>query len=684
MTQWINRAMMAVFFLALGGFLVWSAMHRPRVFVLQSYTTDYSWTRDVDGAIRKVLAGKPYDVKYHYMDTKRHPDPEFKRVAGALVRKRINEWKPNVLIAVDDNAQSLVAICYMDPKKRWDLRLMSVSATDELVDEGRSLVIVALVDTDLHIRIFDASGEKVVDKAESELVAGATLTTLKRRLSPFPDESSLSPQDEQEIIADATSITGHTPSDLFGACHEEHPELNVVFAGIGAQPEDYDYGNQDNVTGIVERIDFPALKETLRIIAQEMERCHIRLLVASDCSNEEELIRKFETEFESRKRACAVLIVRAASDSEKWTIAGFSDAGEFRTVVIDDPSHELSKELKKERIDESKIVELATSSLGRTRIDSPPLRVVAPIDDSTSGNYNADSLRQFKTDLKPMGISIDVRQIKSFPEWRTLVEEANANADLLLFSNYHTVRCTTDSADTRRASPAKLIEWTEANSRIPGIGAWGFYVEDGGMLSVGVSPYEQGERAARLAVEILDHRVKPRDLAVETTRQSLVFMREPLMRYYGLELPRIYEAFARATGNFHECSGCDIRSMVASDGNDEREMIREFEVEFESKKEECAVLIVRVTGDSDRWTIAGFSDAGEFRIVVIDDPSHELSKELKKGPTSESKIVQLATSCVGHAHGDCGQDILEIIESKKRERRAQSTVCADDSPHSGG
>ncbi len=92
----------------------------------------------------------------------------------------------------------------------WDLRLMSVAATKDLLDVGRNLIIVALVGADLHIRIFDASGKKVVDKAESELISGEILTALKKRLNPFPDESSLSKEDKQEIIRNATSIAGHT------------------------------------------------------------------------------------------------------------------------------------------------------------------------------------------------------------------------------------------------------------------------------------------------------------------------------------------------------------------------------------------------------------------------------------------------------------------------------------------
>ena len=92
----------------------------------------------------------------------------------------------------------------------YDLHLMSVDTTDDLEDEGNSLVIVAHVGTDLHIRIFDANGDKVVDRAENELIPGEALTALKERLSPVPDESSLSQADKQEIIGYATSSAGHT------------------------------------------------------------------------------------------------------------------------------------------------------------------------------------------------------------------------------------------------------------------------------------------------------------------------------------------------------------------------------------------------------------------------------------------------------------------------------------------
>ncbi|MGH9962525.1 MAG: hypothetical protein ACREBC_36320, partial [Pyrinomonadaceae bacterium] len=93
----------------------------------------------------------------------------------------------------------------------YDLHLMSVDKADGLVKEGRSLVIVALVGTELYVRIFDAKGATVVDKTEKELVSGEKLTALKGRLKP--DESGLSEKQKQEFIWDATSIAGHTLPD---------------------------------------------------------------------------------------------------------------------------------------------------------------------------------------------------------------------------------------------------------------------------------------------------------------------------------------------------------------------------------------------------------------------------------------------------------------------------------------
>ena len=90
-----------------------------------------------------------------------------------------------------------------------DLKLMSVITPAELTQAGESLIVVALVDDYLHIRVFDADGQEVVDKPEAELVSGQDFTYLKELLNedPFPDASELSEEMKREIIEKATAIS---------------------------------------------------------------------------------------------------------------------------------------------------------------------------------------------------------------------------------------------------------------------------------------------------------------------------------------------------------------------------------------------------------------------------------------------------------------------------------------------
>lgn len=108
--------------------------------------------------------------------------------------------------------------------------------------------------------------------------------------------------------------------------------------------------------------------EYLEILRQQLVKrfgCDLRIIVASEGNPESDIIGEFQMEFEAKTRAWAVLIVRESLAAEKWTVSGFSDAGVFRTVVIDTSNQEFSSELTKDPIDESRIIELAALSLGR-------------------------------------------------------------------------------------------------------------------------------------------------------------------------------------------------------------------------------------------------------------------------------------------------------------------------------
>ena len=100
--------------------------------------------------------------------------------------------------------------------------------------------------------------------------------------------------------------------------------------------------------------------------------------------------------------------------------------------------------------------------------------------------------------------------------------------------------------------PGEVMRWTEKNSPVPVIGIDIFNTEDGAMMSVGVSPFEQGNTAANMARRILEDGVAPSKIPFATSQQYVVAFRRSALDRRKLQIPKIFEAFARATDNYHD------------------------------------------------------------------------------------------------------------------------------------
>jgi hypothetical protein len=143
-------------------------------------------------------------------------------------------------------------------------------------------------------------------------------------------------------------------------------------------------------------------------------------------------------------------------------------------------------------------------------------------------------------------------QVETFDQWKAAVARAGQEADIILLTNYQQIREAEGGAFIRPA--ARVMQWTEESATIPVLGMGPTNSRDGAMLSVSVSPFEQGEVAARMALEILGGAsVAQMDDAV--SNQFLVQVCAPSLAHRGLDLPALYEAFARATDNYFE-EGC--------------------------------------------------------------------------------------------------------------------------------
>ncbi|MDM8568909.1 ABC transporter substrate binding protein [Thiotrichales bacterium HSG1] len=84
-----------------------------KVLFINSYHNGYAWSDEVQRGIETVLANKKSILlKTIEMDTKRNTSEEFKLRSALKVKQYIKEFKPDVVIAADDNASKYVVEPY--------------------------------------------------------------------------------------------------------------------------------------------------------------------------------------------------------------------------------------------------------------------------------------------------------------------------------------------------------------------------------------------------------------------------------------------------------------------------------------------------------------------------------------------------------------------------------------------
>jgi hypothetical protein len=370
MINTFKRGLVIVFVLVALSLLLWFKINQPRILIIQSYETDYAWTRDVDSGLKRVLGDTlRYKIQWYYMDTKKHPSEKFKIRAGKLAIQDIESFRPDVIIAIDDDAQRYALYSYAN-----------------------------------------------------------------------------------------------------------NPKVNIVFAGVNGSVKSYGYYATSNVTGIYERIPLEALRAALD----------------------------------------------AMRDAKGLPLGR-------RIVAIGDNSGPVK--------DDSKLIEA---------MDWRPFKLV---DSIHASNYD---------------------------EWKQAVVNGGREGDMILLSNYQNVARYAGQEELL-VPPKEIMEWTKKYSTVPVIETGGWMFQDGGMLAIGSSGFEQGQVSAQLATYFLDHKTAQKNnfsdiLCSETAKkhftdiqcndsvqkipyvmphQFLVYMHQSAMRERGLELPAIYEEFARATNNYH-------------------------------------------------------------------------------------------------------------------------------------
>ena len=108
---------------------------KPRILVLHSAGADSSWAQQVDRGMNEALARnrRPLSVERNYLDLDSPAAPRRVEEARAEARRAVARFQPDVLIAVDDEANSLVARDYVG---RESPRILYVSLNRPPADFG--------------------------------------------------------------------------------------------------------------------------------------------------------------------------------------------------------------------------------------------------------------------------------------------------------------------------------------------------------------------------------------------------------------------------------------------------------------------------------------------------------------------------------------------------------------------
>lgn len=101
-----------------------------KVLFIDSYHEGYAWSDGITRGIKSVLTPKGATLKVARMDTKRNTSDDFKKEAALKMKAIIEDFKPDVVIAADDNASKYLIVPHYLGKKlpfvfcgvNWDER----------------------------------------------------------------------------------------------------------------------------------------------------------------------------------------------------------------------------------------------------------------------------------------------------------------------------------------------------------------------------------------------------------------------------------------------------------------------------------------------------------------------------------------------------------------------------------
>ena len=83
-----------------------------KVLLIFSYHPEHPWVIEETRGAEDILKNKGVETEKFYLDTKRNTSAEWKKKVSEEAVKKIEKFKPDLVIVFDDNACELVAMKY--------------------------------------------------------------------------------------------------------------------------------------------------------------------------------------------------------------------------------------------------------------------------------------------------------------------------------------------------------------------------------------------------------------------------------------------------------------------------------------------------------------------------------------------------------------------------------------------
>ncbi len=126
-------------FLVASNLCVIAQASMQKILYIDSYHEEYIWSADITTGIQSVLGDRDdVELKIFRMDTKRNKSEEFKKKAALEAKKLIESWRPDIVIASDDNASKYLIAPYYTGKNlpfvfcglNWDASVYGFPASN--------------------------------------------------------------------------------------------------------------------------------------------------------------------------------------------------------------------------------------------------------------------------------------------------------------------------------------------------------------------------------------------------------------------------------------------------------------------------------------------------------------------------------------------------------------------------